>query len=320
MSFEKAYESYLEYAKKRHKKQSFDTLTYNFNANILNFFKSYNLEDITVKDLVIWQNYILEKNFCNNHNKNLFSMLKNFFQFCKLYYGFDYSLVDRLDVFPKKIEEKHVDFYSLPEFKRFIKFVDHPIYKQFFNLMFYCGTRPGEAMALKFSDLGRFYIKIDKTIDEHGKREIGTPKTVSSIRTISIDKHLFYDLMKLKEYYINLYGTFSIDYFIFGGQKPLSPTTINRYKLRACSSANLRPITLHQFRHSHATLLLNNNILIHEISKRLGHAKVSTTFDVYTHSDLLHEKRVVNTLNSVRFNFFDTLTYNFKNLISLLKH
>ncbi len=320
MSFLKAYEEFLEYAKKRHKKQSFDVLTYNFNANILTFFKDFNLEDITFNNIVMWQDFILEKNFCNNHNKNLFSMLKNFFHYCSLHFDFDYTIIERVEEFPKRIEEKHIDFYNLNEFNLFIKNVDNIVYKQFFNFMFYAGTRPGEAMALKFSDLGNFSIRINKTIDEHGNRNIDVPKTQSSIRTIQLDKKLYYELISLKEYYFKLYGKFDLDYFIFGGTKPLAPTTINRYKLKACEKANLRPITLHQFRHSHATLLLHNNILINEISKRLGHAKVSTTFDIYTHTDLLHEKRVLKTLNSLRFNFFDVLTYNFKKLISILKH
>ena len=90
------------------------------------------------------------------------------------------------------------------------------------------------------------------------------------------------------------------DYFIFGGMSPLSSTTINRYKKETCEKANIRPIALHQFRHSHATLLLNLNIDIHVISKRLGHTKTSTTLDIYTHANLEQEKRVSKTLNSLR--------------------
>lgn len=116
------------------------------------------------------------------------------------------------------------------------------------------------------------------------------------------------------------YGAFTFDYFVFGGKSPLSPTTINRYKLNASKQSKIRPITLHQFRHSHATLLLNKGVSIHEISKRLGHSKVSTTLDVYTHSNLEQEKRVLKTLNSLRFNFFDCLTYNFKKITFILKH
>ena len=186
---------------------------------------------------------------------------------------------------------------------------DTYIYKQFFNFMFFTGTRPGEAMALKFSDLKDDYIFITKTISEHGKREIDSPKTNSSIRKIKIDKILKKDILSLKIYYEKVYNKSNYDYFIFGGVKPLAPTTINRYKIKACKKANLRPITLHQFRHSHATLLLHNGILINEISRRLGHSNPSITLDIYTHTDLRQEKRVCETLNSLRFNLRSSLNY-----------
>lgn len=320
MSFEKAYEEFKIFASKQQKKQSFDCFTFNFTANIYSYFKDYLLENINAIDIIKWQDYIIQKDFCNNHNKNLFSMLKSFLLFCSKHYGFDYSILDDVPKFKLKVEEKKTDYYTLKEFKRFIKCVDNEVYKQFFNLMFFVGTRPGEAMALKFSDLQGNSIRINKTIDEHGKRLVGTPKTVSSNRLVSIDNKLKKDLLKLKRYYDSIYDCEALDYFIFGGKKPLSPTTINRYKLQACEKANLRSITLHQFRHSHATLLYGQGFDIHIIQTRLGHSNASTTLNIYTHCNLYQEKRVQCTLNRMRFNFFDCLTYNFTKIISLLKH
>ncbi len=201
------------------------------------------------------------------------------------------------------------------KFKHFIKYVDDIVYKQFFNFMFFVGTRPGEALALKFSDIQGNYVRINKSRSNHKNREIGTTKNFSSNRLVQIDKVLVRDLNDLHDYYIKKYG-FDYDFIVFGGMKPLSPTTINRHKIDACKKANIRPITLHQFRHSHATLLISKNIMINEVSRRLGHSKTSTTLDIYTHTDLTQEKRAINTLNSLRYNFFETLVYNFKNLIS----
>lgn len=320
MSFKEAYENYLIFASKQQKKQSFDCLTYNFNANILSYFDNYDLFDITLSDIESWQDFILKKNFSNNYNKRLLSMFKSFLSFCVKRYKFDYSIFNNISSFPLNYESKKSDFYTLAEFKRFIKFVDNNVYKQFFTFLFFTGVRPGEAMALKFSDLKDDFVVIDKTIDSHGNRSVGTPKTFSSYRNIYLDKFLIRDLLKLKRYYAFKFNDRLYDYYIFGGIKPLAPTTINRYKFRACELANIRPITLHQFRHSHASLLFNKNLDLHLIQKRLGHSKVSTTLDVYTHSYLNNEKRVQSTLNDLRFNFFDCLTYNFKKIISLLKH
>lgn len=166
--------------------------------------------------------------------------------------------------------------------------------------MFYTGTRPGDEMALKFSDLSYRMINNNKTIDEHGSRTIGIPKTQSSYRNIFIDKKLYEDLLKLKKYYQEEYKNNDYDYFIFGGMKPLSPTSINRRKENACNLANIRKIKSHEFRHSHATLLLSKGIVIHDISKRLGHSDVSTTLNIYTHSIDKQQKRVTRTLNMLR--------------------
>lgn len=299
MRFEDAYEEFKIYAYNRHKKQWFNVSQYNFNKNILSYFNSYNLEDITLELLNNWKCFIESKNFCNNYNKTLYFMLKGFLEYC---IQRDYiSNVILYDFTPitLKIEYKSTDYYTLREFKRFIKGFDDLVYKTFFEFMFLTGCRPGETMALKFSDINGNYITINKTIDEHGKREIGTPKTLSSNRVIYISNKLKKDILRL----YNNYNGATFDYFIFGGSKPLAPTTINRYKVRACNKMNIRPIKLHQFRHSHATYLLNKKIDIHIISKRLGHSRISTTLDVYTHSNLLQEKRLIKSLNSM-FNFF----------------
>lgn len=312
------YNDYILYAKKKHKEQSFTTMKYKFDSHVLPFFKDMYLEDVTSKTILEWENFILSLNFANSHNKSLYYTLSGFLEYCHTFLGFDKTIISNVGCFKKKYEEDKHDFYNIKEFKKFIKCVDNEVYKQFFNLMFFTGVRPGEAMALQFKDLKNGYISISKTMNSHGKREIGTTKTNSSNRIIKIDKILERDLLNLKKIYEKKYP-YKDDLFIFGGIKPLSPTTINRYKEKACEKANIRPITLHQFRHSHATLLLQEGIMINEVSRRLGHSKVSTTLDVYSHTDLTQEKRVINTLNSLRFNCFTTMKYKLNSILKRLK-
>lgn len=320
--FSDVYKNYLIYARKKLKNQSYDSLVYNFNKRILPFFKDMYLKDIDSETILKWEDYILKFNFSNNYNRNLYYLLSGFFDYCKIFYDFDKTIISNIGCFKKKYEKNKSDYYTLEEFKHFIKYFDDNVYKQFFNFMFYVGTRPGEAMALRFSDLKNGYISVNKTIESHKNRDVGTPKNFSSNRVIAIDKFLEEDLLELKSYYKEKYKL-DMDFYIFGGAKPLSPSTINRRKLKACEKAKIRPITLHQFRHSHATLLMSENVLINEVSRRLGHSKPSTTMDIYTHTNLEQEKRVINTLNSLRHKFFsyDSLVYNFKKFMSnILKH
>ena len=304
MPFEEGFKNFILFVSRRQKKQSLDTLSNNFRKHILPYFKERNINDITVNDIIDWQNIILSKNFSNSFNNTLYVEFSTFFTFCCNYYSLHNNVVKQVGNFKKKQEIKKHDFYTYKEFKKFIKCVDNNIYKEFFNLMFFCGTRPGEAMALKFSDLQGNYISITKNLTIKGGRILDTPKNQSSIRLINIDYFLKKDLLKLQKFYIKIYKNPNYDYYLFGGIKPLSPTSINRIKFKACFKANIRPIKLHEFRHSHATLLLTKGVPINEISRRLGHSKISTTFDVYVRNNQKQEKRVVNTLNSLRFDIF----------------
>ena len=299
--FEDAYNQYLIYIENRLKIQSKESIKYKFKDIILPYFKNYNIYKLKEIDYIKFQNEINNKNYSYNYKKNIHFAISGFLNYCTKFLGLKENIAKKVGCFKKLNErKKEQDFYNYKEFKKFIKYINENIYKQFFILMFFTGVRPGEAMALKFSDLNKYYIDINKTISEHGKREINSPKTLTSYRKISIDKRLYKELINLKNEYNKKYNYKNYDYFIFGGIKPLSPTSINRRKEKACKLANIRKIKLHEFRHSHATLLLNKKILIHEISKRLGHSDVSITLNTYTHTSEIQEKRVIKTLSSIR--------------------
>lgn len=53
----------------------------------------------------------------------------------------------------------------------------------------------------------------------------------------------------------------------------------------------MNPITQHEFRHCYATRMLNKGVPIDLISKKLGHSNVSTTLNIYVHSDVFERKK-----------------------------
>lgn len=319
MSFEQAYEEFKIYASKRHKKQSFDSLAQDFKSKILPYFKNYDLFSITENDILKWKDDILSYNYSNSYNDRLYYVFCIFFDYCCLYYKLPCNYIRQVGCFKPKIEIKKRDFYNLSEFNLFISGFDNIVYKSFFTLMFYCGTRPSEAMALKFSDYDGKYININKSIQRRGKRDLDTPKNVYSIRKVIVNNRVRKCILNLKKYYFKVYGAFDYDFFIFGGKKPLSPTTIDRYKLLSCNKVNIRSITQHQFRHSYATYLISCGIPINVVSKLLGHSNIETTSRIYVQQDLTQEKRVLKTLNN-NFFCFNRLAQDFKTKLSLLKH
>lgn len=315
MNFNEVYENYINYVRNRHKKQGFYNIIHDFECRVLPYFKSYDIYEISKSDLIKWQDTILSFNFTNSYNKRLYYVFNSFLDYCCNFYNLEKNLLREIGPFPKKIENKKSDYYTLREFEKFINCVDNNIYKQFFNLMFFTGTRPGEAMALKFSDLNGNYLNINKSIQRKGSRELDTPKNQFSIRKILITNTLKKELLKLKDYYIKNYGDICYDYFVFGGIKPLSPTSIDRIKKSASDKANLRCITQHQFRHSYATNLINNGISINTVSKLLGHSNIEVTARVYVHNNLEYEKRALRILS---FQYY--IIYVRNRLVSILKH
>lgn len=300
ITFEKAYIEYLKYIEYRQKEQSKNTLKERFKSKILPFWKDFNIYEIKESDYIKWQNEIEFYNYSNNYKSNIHYLMTKFFDYLIKYFDLQKNIARSVGNFKLKNYKTTYNIYTYKEFKLFIKNVDHNVYKQFFILLFFTGLRPGEAMALKFSDLNKRILSINKTMNEHGNRNIDSPKTFTSMRNIEIDRKLNKDLIKLKKYYIKKYNIKDFDYYIFGGIKPLSPTTINRHKLKACNNANLKPIKLHEFRHSHATLLVEKKLMIKEVSRRLGHSNTNITLNIYTHADKRHEKKVIKTLNFIR--------------------
>jgi len=301
MNFEEVYNDFKTYVKNRHKKQGFYNITHDFECRVLPYFKFFDIYEISKSDLIKWQDTILSFNFTNSYNKRLYYVFNLYLDYCCKYLDLPSNQLRDIGSFPKKIEQRKTDYYTLKEFEIFIRQIDNKIYKQYFNLMFFTGTRPGEAMALKFSDLDRNYLTINKSIQRKGKRDFDTPKNEYSIRKILISNILKKELLKLKELYIKNYGDISYDYFIFGGLKPLSPTSIDRVKRNACEKAKLKCITQHQFRHSYATNLINKGIPINTVSKLLGHSNIEVTARVYIHNNLEHEKRVLRILSFQNF-------------------
>lgn len=285
MKFEEIYEEYKIYAQKRHKKQGFITIDQDFNNHILPYFKGYDIKSITKIDIMNWQDKILDKYFSNKYNAKVYYVFTSFMKYCKCCSYIEDDIVSKVGPFQKRIENKNHVVYTVWQFRKFRKYLSNYIIMQYFNFMYFYGTRPSEAMALRFSDLEGRYIHINHSIHRKGDRELDTPKNQSSIRTLKLSILECFRIWQLKKIYVKMYGDCNYDYFIFGGKKPLAPTTIDRHKKEAYINAHLKAITQHEFRHSYATRMVHKKKPIDIISRRLGHSRVSTTMDIYVHQE-----------------------------------
>jgi len=170
----------------------------------------------------------------------------------------------------------------------------------FFSIAYYTGARKGEIHALKWTDIKDGSIEITKSLNQKlkGSDRITPPKNKSSNRKIKLPDPL---LDILNEHYARgkKYKGFNDSFYVCGGIKPLRDSSLSKMNFEIAKRAGLHHIRIHDFRHSHASLLANSGVNILEISRRLGHSDISQTLNTYSHFYPAEEDRAVEVLNRI---------------------
>jgi integrase len=173
-----------------------------------------------------------------------------------------------------------------------------------FRLFLFSGMRRGELCALTDEDINfeQRTIKVNKTFawkKDHTVK-IEPPKTKNSIREISIDQTTLELIKKLstmnKKLDLQIGARSSRSRLIFYRYKdsekaPLAPIHFNTRLNALCKKHHLHRISVHQMRHSHASMLIEAGANVKDVQERLGHADIKTTLNIYTHvTDTQREK------------------------------
>jgi len=206
--------------------------------------------------------------------------------------------IDEIDLLKKYLCENNRDFY-IP-----------------FMVGVTTGMRRGEIAALEWSDISfenaRIHVnramkRIDKEI------EISAPKNKSSSRSIGMTQSL---ITTLKLWKINQmknkvrYGEFYGENIVSGKRRDFVCTYENgKYIPLDYYSRTLRRsmkalgidkyVRFHDLRHTHATLLLEQNVEAKIVQDRLGHSNISTTMDLYSHVTKNAQDRAVEKLDEI---------------------
>lgn len=208
-------------------------------------------------------------------------------------------------------EKRNVAFYTAEEYKLFSKAAKEEAtkgnslhdwdYFVFFAIAFYTGLRKGEIHALKWSDVNGNVLSVTRSITQKMKgadRET-PPKNRSSIRTLQMPLPLIEILNEHKTRY-SFYKDFSDEFRICGGIRSLRDTSLENKNQLFAKLAGIKKIRIHDFRHSHVSLLANEGINIQEIARRLGHSDIEMTWNTYSHLYPREEERAVEILNKIK--------------------
>lgn len=160
------------------------------------------------------------------------------------------------------------------------------------QIAFHTGLRAAEVCGLTWDciDLDNKTLKVEKILINKGKGifEFGTPKTKSSNRTITIGNTLVTILKRQKTYqsenklkYCQYYKKSDFVCTKENGENITTDTL--KYLSRVVNYELGIDFNFHSLRHTHATMLLEAGANIKDIQKRLGHSKLATTMDTYSH-------------------------------------
>lgn len=289
MRFEDLVEKFVEWKGTQLKPSSLTDLESRVNNNILPFFETMYVREISPEIITDWQ--ISLKKFSYNTKKILFSCLKSIFEFGRKRYKIPSPMQD-VDPFRNSNTQKQIQFWTPEEFLTFIDFVDNKMYHALFTFLYNSGCRIGEALALTKDDidLENNSVKIYKSVSRKFKGEtfsISGPKNTASFRTVFLPAPVIQELSELA----------GDKNFIFShGDAPITSSGIRKYFGKVIKLSGVKKIRIHDLRHSCASLLISQGNSIKAVSAHLGHAKTQQTLNTYAHLFPQDTQKIVDSL------------------------
>jgi len=285
-----------------------------FRKHILPYFGARDAFSIDKRDLIDWRAKLLDTQSSRSTRKLSTKYVNNIrAELCAFYsylsQTFDVpNVVLSFKPLKRNWEQvREMQFYDLKQFRRFITRMRRAknariknLWVTFFMTLYYSGARVGEVLALKENDIdfadGTLYIcksLTRKTLDG-APYKITTPKNKSSIRNISLPKVL---LNQLKQYLAWKRARDIGAEFLFGGDAPLASFSYMRMLKNYATIADLPKIRIHDFRHSHASLLINMGANVALVSRRLGHSNTQQTLNTYSHMFPNSDREIIRILD-----------------------
>lgn len=156
------------------------------------------------------------------------------------------------------------------------------------------GMRQGEILGLRWSDIDFEHkvARIRQTLSHDGRTFQPGAKTDKSVRVIALTEETIAWLLEHRESVIKerneggqrTEGKQPPDLVVCTREgKPVPSRTLYKAWRRMLAHSQLPPITFHDLRHTHASILLKQGVHPKIVSERLGHSSVYMTLDTYSH-------------------------------------
>lgn len=299
MSMSSLFDLYIEDAKARVKPATLFSIQTCIESRLRPAFGTMQVDKVTPLNIRQWYN-ALKTEESDRTGRQLESgtvtvictRLSAIFNFACKFYGLPKNPCHGAIDYPKE-KKKEMRFLSLEQFELFLAQEQSHIHRIAFETLFWSGMRVGELLALTPADIQGNQISISKTYLRMNKSDIiGTPKTPTSNRTISLPDHLAESVAEIAD---KTTGR------VF---EAATLPTLRSHCRTNCIKAGVPVIRVHDLRHSHASFLIDKGISPLLIAERLGHENVNITLRVYSH--LYQSKR--EELTDILNNRYDSAT------------
>ena len=301
MTFKDLYEEFYEY--KSDKVKETTMRTYRERRSVIDMLDNVKIKDFDINHYLRWRKMINSRNIALKTKNGYHKFLKEILNYGTRWHDFNFTAVyNKMEKFadPNAVP-KEMEFYTFEEFKLFISNELDLFFKTAFEVLYFCGLRVGELRGLTWDniDFEERTLSVKKNVvNVDGKILVTSPKSKKSIRTIPITKTLLEDLKLLKLRSMKCYG-FNDKYYVFGDIKPLVKEKLRKEKRKLAEEAKLKEIRLHDFRHSCASLLINNGASIMIVAKFLGHTKIDETLNTYSHLFKSKMEDIINIMDEL---------------------
>ncbi len=267
---------------------------------ILPYFKNRKLSEITARDVIDWQNEIRTltnskgKPYSPDYLENIHTQLSCIFNHAIKYYGLQVNPASKAGGMGDE-QPREMLFWTKEEYLKISEaMMDKPLSYYAFEMLYWCGIREGELLALTPEDFDfeAQTVRINKSYQRiKGQDVITTPKTKKSNRVIQMPDFL---CDEMQDYLKQLYGA-EPDSRIF----PISKHYLKHEMERGCKETGVKKIRVHDIRHSHVSLLIDMGFSALAIADRVGHESVHITYR-YAHLFPSKQTEMANKLDIER--------------------
>ena len=255
---------------------------------------------IHVSRYQVWQNEIRELRDCHGkplsktYLKTVHNQLSAIFNHAARFYGLNINPARQAGNMGAE-ERKEMLFWTREEYTKFSEaMMDKPLSFYAFEVLYWCGVREGELLALTPADFDfeKRTLTINKSYQRLNKQDvITTPKTPKSNRVIQMPQFL---CDELQDYLKHLYGV-EPDSRMF----PISKSYLHRELDRGCKQTGVKRIRIHDLRHSHISLLIDMGFTALAIAERVGHESIDITYR-YAHLFPTRQVEMADKLDSLK--------------------